>query len=77
MILSRFTLPPTRLERVEKLVNESTTTSSTIQGAKSITLINAPTVPATNPTSGGILYAQAGSLRWRSQAGTITTIGNA
>lgn len=35
---------------------------------------NATAVPTTNPTGGGILYAEAGALKWRNPAGTVTTI---
>ena len=40
-------------------------------------LSNAQTVPTTNPTGGGILYAEAGALYWRGSAGTVTTIAAA
>jgi len=42
-----------------------------------IGLANAPTVPTTNPAAGGVLYAQAGALKWRGSAGTVTTIAPA
>jgi hypothetical protein len=38
---------------------------------------NATTVPTTNPASGGILYVEAGALKYRGSSGTITTIANA
>lgn len=38
---------------------------------------NANTVPSANPTGGGILYVEAGALKYRGSAGTITTIANA
>lgn len=38
---------------------------------------NANTVPTTNPTGGGILYVEAGALKYRGSSGTITTLGNA
>lgn len=38
---------------------------------------NATTVPSTNPTGGGILYAEAGALKWRGSSGTITTLAPA
>ena len=37
-------------------------------------LSNAQTVPTTNPSGGGILYAEAGALKWRGSSGTVTTI---
>ena len=30
--------------------------------------------PSTNPGSGGLLYADAGALKWRSSNGTVTTV---
>jgi hypothetical protein len=46
-------------------------------GAKVVGLANATTVPTTNPTGGGVLYAEAGALKWRGSAGTVTTIAAA
>jgi len=37
-------------------------------------LKNASVVPSTNPSGGGVLYAEAGALKWRGSAGTVTTI---
>ena len=52
-------------------------TTSFGNGAKVIGIANAVTVPTTNPTGGGVLYAEAGALKWRGSAGTITTIAAA
>lgn len=38
---------------------------------------NAATVPSTNPSGGGILYAEGGALKWRGSGGLITTISGA
>ncbi|MEN8656402.1 CHAP domain-containing protein [Streptomyces sp. 21So2-11] len=38
---------------------------------------NATTAPTTNPTGGGVLFVQAGALRWRGSSGTVTTIAPA
>jgi len=38
---------------------------------------NAGTVPTTNATGGGVLYAEAGALKWRGSSGTVTTIAAA
>jgi len=38
---------------------------------------NATAVPSTNPTGGGILYAEAGALKWRGSSGTVTVIAPA
>jgi hypothetical protein len=40
-------------------------------------IANANTVPASNPTGGGILYVEAGALKYRGSSGTVTTIANA
>ena len=40
-------------------------------------IANAVTVPTTNPTNGGVLYVQAGALKYRGSSGTVTTIANA
>lgn len=42
-----------------------------------IAVANAATVPTTNPTGGGILYAEGGALKWRGSSGTVTTIAPA
>jgi hypothetical protein len=36
---------------------------------------NATTVPTSNPTNGGIIYVEAGDLKYRGSSGTITTLG--
>ena len=36
---------------------------------------NAGAVPSSNPVGGGILYVQAGALKYRGSSGTVTTIG--
>lgn len=47
-------------------------------GGKGVTFIgNAITVPTTNPTGGGIAYVEAGALKYRGSAGTVTTLGPA
>jgi hypothetical protein len=52
-------------------------TTSFGSGAVVIGIANATTVPSTNPTGGGVLYAQAGALKWRGSSGTVTTIAAA
>jgi len=42
-----------------------------------IAVANAITVPTANPTGGGVLYVQAGALKYRGTAGTITTVAAA
>ena len=54
--------------------------SSTISrggGVGVLAVANAGTVPASNPTGGGVLYAEGGALKWRGSSGTVTTIANA
>lgn len=46
-------------------------------GAKVISIQNATTAPTSNPTGGGILYAEGGALKWRGSSGSVTTIGPA
>lgn len=46
-------------------------------GSGVLFLGNATTVPTTNPTDGGILYVEAGALKYRGSSGTVTTIANA
>lgn len=40
-------------------------------------IANAGTVPTTNPSGGGVLYAEGGALKWRGSSGTVTTIAPA
>lgn len=46
-------------------------------GSKVVFLPDAATVPASNPTGGGILFSEGGALKWRGSAGTVTTIAAA
>jgi hypothetical protein len=46
-------------------------------GSRVVGIINATTVPTTNPTGGGVLYVEAGALKYRGSSGTVTTIANA
>jgi hypothetical protein len=46
-------------------------------GAGVIGIADAATVPTTNPAGGGVLYSQAGALKWRGSGGTVTTIAPA
>lgn len=43
-------------------------------GVGVIGVTNSTTVPGTNPTGGGVLYAEGGALKWRGSSGTVTTI---
>lgn|SRR5574337_410601 len=44
-------------------------------GTKVIGIANATTVPTTNPTGGGVMYVEAGALKYRGSSGTVTTLG--
>lgn len=46
-------------------------------GSGVVGIANAGTVPSTNPTGGGVLYAEAGALKWRGPSGTVTTLAPA
>ena len=46
-------------------------------GAGVVSIGNAATVPSSNPTGGGILYVEAGALKYRGSSGTVTTIAAA
>ena len=46
-------------------------------GAGVIAIKSATTVPASNPTGGGVLYVEGGALKFRGSSGTVTTIANA
>jgi hypothetical protein len=42
-----------------------------------ISMKNVTAAPTTNPTGGGILYVEAGALKYRGSSGTVTTIAPA
>lgn len=46
-------------------------------GVGVISIANRLTAPSSNPSGGGILYAEAGALKWRGSGGTVTTIAGA
>lgn len=51
--------------------------SSFGSGTMVMFIANATGVPSTNPTGGGVLYVEAGALKYRGSSGTVTTIANA
>lgn len=51
-------------------------TAIATSSARTLHLANA-TVPTANPTGGGVLYVEAGALKYRGSSGTVTTIANA
>ena len=46
-------------------------------GARVMYIANATTVPASNPSGGGVLYVEGGALKYRGSSGTVTTIAAA
>lgn len=46
-------------------------------GTGVIAIGNASSAPSTNPSNGGVLYAQSGALKYRGSSGTVTTIATA
>lgn len=46
-------------------------------GTGVVGIANATAVPTANPTAGGVMYVEAGSLKFRGSAGTVTTIAPA
>jgi Hyaluronidase protein (HylP) len=46
-------------------------------GVGVIGIANAGTVPSTNPSGGGVLYVEAGALKYRGSSGTVTPIAAA
>lgn len=46
-------------------------------GTKVIFIGDASLAPSSNPAGGGILYAEAGALKYRGSSGTMTTIADA
>lgn len=53
-------------------------TSTQVGGGSGVVgIANAGTVPTTNPTGGGVLYAEGGALKWRGSSGTITVLAPA
>jgi hypothetical protein len=52
------------------------TTTQFGSGAGVVGLSNATTVPTTNPTGGGAMYAEGGILKWRRSDGTVDVVGS-
>lgn len=52
-------------------------TGSYGSGDKVLFIGNRTAAPSTNPTGGGILYAESGALKWRGSSGTVTIIAAA
>jgi len=53
-------------------------TSSQFGGGQGVVAIaNVTVAPAVNPSGGGVLYVEAGALKYRGSSGTVTTIAPA
>jgi len=66
----------TRMQLVDQGVGIGNTTSFG-DGTLVVFIQNATVIPTTNPTGGGILYAEGGALKWRGSAGTVSTVAPA
>lgn len=49
-------------------------TTSVAGGVGVVALANAATIPPNTPTGGGVLYVDAGALKYKGSSGTVTTI---
>lgn len=58
-------------------VNLRINTTSMGGGVGVIGVANAGTVPASNPTGGGVIYVEGGSLKFRGSSGTVTVVAPA
>lgn len=64
--------------RASATVSSVSVNSTSLGGGVGVLAIgNADTVPAGTPTGGGVLYVEAGALKFKGSGGTVTTIANA
>lgn len=63
--------------RIDKVGNVLVGTTSTATSSTGTIHIANGTAPTANLTGGGVLYVEAGALKYRGSSGTITTIANA
>lgn len=81
VVTGRFSITDASAAGVERLSIDASGNIGLMGGAsfgsgvKVISIANATTLPSTNPTGGGILYVDAGALKYRGSAGTVTTLG--
>jgi hypothetical protein len=57
--------------------NATLTNRAAIACNGSVFIADGSNVPTNNPTGGGLLYVEAGALKYRGSSGTVTTIANA
>jgi hypothetical protein len=67
----------TSLFTIQSSGNLVMSSAGTGGGSGVIAILNRLAAPTTNPTGGGVLYAEAGSLRWRGSSGTVTILAPA
>jgi len=66
-----------RVVALARLADLSTTQMPTNTGDGVVYIGNTATAPTANSVSGGILYCEAGALKYRGTSGTVTTLGAA
>lgn len=76
--LSRPAGVSTRMLAVSESFGVGAADTTTLGGGRGVLgMRNAATLPTSNPASGGVLYVDAGALKYRGSAGTVTTIAPA
>lgn len=58
-------------------VNLRINTTSVAAGVGVLAIANATTPPPNTPSGGGVIYVEAGALKYKGSSGTVTTIANA
>jgi len=75
--LNNTSLQTTIVMNAGRNVGLATGSGSYGAGTAVVFIGNASSTPTSNPTGGGILYVEAGALKYRGSSGTITTLGAA
>jgi hypothetical protein len=75
--LNNTSLQTTIVMNAGRNVGLATSSGSYGAGTAVVFIGNASSTPTSNPTGGGILYVDAGALKYRGSSGTITTLGAA
>jgi hypothetical protein len=58
-------------------VNLRMNTTSVAAGVGVLAIANAGTVPSGTPTGGGVIYVEAGALKYKGSSGTVTQLAAA